>query len=391
MDQAFPAIPLTGVPFPREEYERRQQKVLEAVARAGLDAIVVTALGHARYLTGYHGGGSYFGPFPLILAPGRAPIYVVREYEVQSVRAYSCIGEIVSYFQERDFAKVCGDVLRRYGLQSKRIGLELRCWNLTPHDVYALLAELPGMTVVDATELVGSVAAVKSELELDVMRNAMALTELAARMFHESLRGGVTEMEVAAAMHEAVKKAGGEELRIVSLVFGERTRLPHGPPADHPIANNEPAVTEIGGTKFGYAAGLIRAAVLGRHPEAEALHALSEEALNAAIDVVKPGVTVEAVDAAVRKVVERSGRPRAFRNKAGYQTGIHWSERGNLDMVPRATEILKAGMTLHMPIMLFGEKGHIIGCSDHVLVTERGAESLVTNRVRSIAHYCEGL
>lgn len=376
MDEALSPIPLAGVPFPTVEYQRRQQRVLEAVASAGLDALLVTALGHARYLTGYHGGGTYFGPFPLILAPGRSPTYVVREYEVASVRADSCIGEIVPYSQERDFAKVCADVLRRYGLQSKRIGLELRCWNLTPYDVYTLEAELPGMTVVDATELVPAVAAVRSELELEAIRNAMTLTEAAVRAFQESLRDGVTETETAAAMHGAVKKAGGEELKMVSLVFGERTRLPHGQPADHPLRNNEPAVTEIGATKCGYAAGLVRAAVLGRHSEAESLHALSEEALDTAIDVIKPGVTGEAVYAAVRKVIERSGRPKAFRNKAGYQTSVPWSERGNLDMVPGATRILKAGMTLHMPIFLFGEKGHIVGCSDHVLVTERGAESL---------------
>ncbi|UCI31886.1 M24 family metallopeptidase [Mesorhizobium sp. B4-1-4] len=376
MDQTFSVIPLAGVPFPRAEYERRQQEVLGVVAGAGLDALLVTALGHARYLTGYYGGGSYFGPFPLILAPGHAPTYIVREYEVESVRAYSCINEIVSYTQERDFAKVCGDVLRRYGLENKRIGLELRCWNLTPSDVYKLEAELPEMTVVDATELVGSVAAVKSELELDAMRNAMAMTEVAVRSFQETLRNGVTESETWAAMQGAVKKTGGEELRLVSLVFGERTKLAHGLPSDHAINSNEPAVTEIGGVKFGYAAGLVRTAVVGRHPEAETLLALSNEALDTAIDVIKPGVTAEEVDATVRKVIERSGRPRAFRNKAGYQTGINWSERGNMDMVPGVKDVLKAGMTLHMPIMLFGEKGHIIGCSDHILVTERGAESL---------------
>ncbi|MCK1528419.1 aminopeptidase P family protein [Bradyrhizobium sp. 182] len=375
MDQ-MSAIPLSGVPFPKSEYERRQQKVLQAVTSAGLDALLVTALGHARYLTGYYGGGTYFGPFPLILAPGHAPTYVVREYEVQTVRAYSCVSEIVPYTQERDFAKVCGDVLRGYGLHNKRVGLELRCWNITPSDVYRLEAELPEMRVIDATELVGSVAAVKSELELEAMRTAMAMTEVAVRKFQEALRIGVTETEMSAAMHCAVKSAGGEDLRLVSLAFGERTKLAHGLPADNPINCNEPAVTEIGGMKSGYAAGLVRTAVIGQNAEVESLVGLSNEALDTAIEMIKPGVEAEEVHATVRKVIERSGRPQAFRNKAGYQTGIHWSERGNMDLVPGVKQILKAGMTLHMPIMLFGEKGHIIGCSDHLVVTELGAKSL---------------
>ncbi|RUX08731.1 aminopeptidase P family protein, partial [Mesorhizobium sp. M8A.F.Ca.ET.059.01.1.1] len=106
-----PAIPLTGVPFPISEYERRQNNVVTAVATAGLDAIVVTAHGHLKYLSGYDGNGGYFAPFPLILIPGRAPIFVVREYDEQAVRSYSCIDEIVTYTHQPDFGRVCADVL----------------------------------------------------------------------------------------------------------------------------------------------------------------------------------------------------------------------------------------------------------------------------------------
>ncbi|TIN32173.1 aminopeptidase P family N-terminal domain-containing protein, partial [Mesorhizobium sp.] len=132
------AIPLTGVPFPRSEYERRQRNVLTAVASAGLDALVVTAHGHLRYLSGYDGSGGYFAPFPLIMVPGRSPTYVVRQYDEQAVRSYSCIDEIVTYTHQQDLGKVCADVLRRYGLQSKRVGFELGCWNLALADVNAL-------------------------------------------------------------------------------------------------------------------------------------------------------------------------------------------------------------------------------------------------------------
>ncbi|TIU19061.1 MAG: aminopeptidase P family protein, partial [Mesorhizobium sp.] len=64
------------MPFPSSEYERRQQGVLEAAAIAGLDALMVTSRNHLQYLTGYNGSGVYYAPFPLILMPGRSPIYV---------------------------------------------------------------------------------------------------------------------------------------------------------------------------------------------------------------------------------------------------------------------------------------------------------------------------
>ncbi|RWO86339.1 Xaa-Pro peptidase family protein [Mesorhizobium sp.] len=375
------AIPLTGVPFPRSEYERRQLNVLGAVASAGLDALVVTAHGHLRYLSGYDGSGGYFAPFPLIMVPGRSPIFVVRQYDEQAVCSYSCIDDIATYTHQQDFGKVCADVLRRHGLQSKRIGFELGCWNLALADVNALQALLPDLKIADATRLVSSVAAVKGELELECMRDAMRMTDLAVRTFHSSLREGVTELEMAGTMTAAIEadasNVGGEiGMSPPTILFGERTKLPHGPPSRHPISNNEPAFLEIGASKHGYTVGMVRCAVLGRHPEAESLHALAEEVIHALVAAIKPGATAGAVDAAGREVLKRSGRKGVFRQRTGYQTGINWTERGDLSLEPGADDVLKAGMTLHMPNILCSEKGYLFGAGAHVLVTERGAELL---------------
>jgi hypothetical protein len=57
-------------------------------------------------------------------------------------------------------------------------------------------------------------------------------------------------------------------------------------------------------------------------------------------------------------------------------TGINWSERGNLSLEPGSTDVLEAGMTFHMPIILFEENRYGLGCSENVVVTERGAEIL---------------
>lgn len=383
---AFSAIPLTGIPFPKSEYDRRQQKVLEAIARAEIDALLVTHHAHIQYLTGYDpAGGAYFAPFPLILIPGRAPSIVVRDYDVAAVHANGCIEDIVPYAQRRDFAKGCAAVLQRHGLKGKKIGLELDAWGLAPADVSMLEAQLPEAKFTDATDVVRLAKAVKSELELQVMREAMALTDLAYQTLYCSLREGITELEMASIIEAELSKAGGQ-LALPVLAFGERTRLPHLLPARHPIGKNEPVLVEMGGKLKGYAAGVCRSAVLGRHAEAESLHALANESLEAAIAVMKPGVAAGAVDAAARKVVaERSGGAHLFRHRTGYSTGPQWSgQRANVSLEPGEADILEAGMTFHMPIHLFGKKGHIIGCSEHVLVTEGGVE--VLSRTARVLH-----
>jgi Xaa-Pro aminopeptidase len=369
------AIPLTGVPFSQAEYDRRMAGVLTAMARAGLDALAVTAHTHVRYLTGYDGSGGYFAPFPLIVAPDRAPTIVARAYDEDAVRAQSWVSEIVPYRQLTDQPKAWADALRSLGLARTRIGLELGCWNLSPHDVAALQAELPHLTIVDATRLVAGVAAVKSDVELDVMRRTMALTQLGIEAFYRGLREGATEADVAAEVERVIEQAGGE-LDVSALLFGRRTALPHGLPNVNRLGRGEPAFTELSGLIHGYAAGLCRTAVLGRHGPAEALHEVAEEALQAALDAIRPGVTAGSVDADCRAVVERAGRSAAFRHRTGYQIGIGWFDRGNLSLEPAAPDVLAPGMTLHMPIILFEEGEFGVGVSETVVVTEEGCESL---------------
>ncbi|UCI34911.1 M24 family metallopeptidase [Mesorhizobium sp. B4-1-4] len=356
------------------EYSSRQKRVLDTANNAGIDATMIAAHGHLRYLTGYHGGGGYFGPFVLILTPGHAPVYLAREYEVQSVRDESCVGELDGYAHLHEFASVCADRLRKLGLHNKRAGMELGCWNLARADVMALQAELLELEVVDANKIIARVSAVTADVELKAMRDAMAVNELAIRTFQSALREGVSEMEIAELINERVSALGASPVILVSFGFGDRNELPHERPSAHQLSFNEPAMIEVGGVKDAYVGALVRSAVLGRHAETEAVHALAEEAVEAAIVAARPGATAGEFDCAVRGVVERSGRADGFRHRTGYQVEASWND----SLEPEAKDIIEKGMAFDTPIILFSENGCLFGCSEKILATERGGEPLST-------------
>ncbi len=280
------------------------------------------------------------------------------------------------YTQEGDQAKAVADVLRRFGLEAGTIGLELGCWNLAPRDVARLEAELPDLKIVDATKVVSTVAAVKSDVEIETMRKAMSFTRVAIETMNSSLRQGITEVDVAEAMKSAVQNAGAAWMREFTLLFGPRTSLPHGLPTSYALQRNQPVFTETGGWANGYAGSICRSAVLGSHAGAESLHALAEEALEAAIGAIRPGARTGDVDAACRGVIDKSGRPEVFKHRTGYQNGIMWSDRGNLSLEPDSGDVLAPGMTFHMPIILFESGQYGVGVSETVLVTDQGCEAL---------------
>jgi Xaa-Pro dipeptidase len=375
----------TGIPFPALEYKRRLDAIVAQFDSYGIDALAATALPSQEYLTGYDGSGAYFAPFPVIVRPGREPTYVVRRYDEDAVRALSWLEDVRSYEQEGEFPRVWARALRECGLERARLGLELRSWNLTPWDVAELRLELPGLTIVDVTRLIPTVAARKSALEIEAMRESMALTDLAAEAFYSSIREGATERAVTAAMARAVDGADGQ-MHVYSVLFGQRTALPHGTPSANPIGRDQVAFMEMAGVRHGYAAGLCRSAVLGRHPAAEDLHSIAEEALTAAIESIRPGATAGSIDTAARNALAAAGRSRTFRHRTGYQNGIAWSYRGNMSLEPDAQDVIEPGMTFHLPIILFDEGRFGVGTSETVLVGPSNAEVLsrVTRKLRVI-------
>jgi Xaa-Pro aminopeptidase len=369
------SFPGTGTPFPLEEYQRRIDAVIDEFDAFGIDALAATSTTSQEYLTGYDGSGSYYAPFPFIVSPTRPPVYVVRAFDEDAVRSFSWIENVVPYSQEGDQARVWADVLSSMGLAKGRLGLELGAWGLSPRDLEAIRTRLPDMRIVDATRLVPSVAAIKSDLELEAMRAAMVTTDLAIETFQATIALGVSERETADAIESAVSAAGGE-VRILSLLFGPRTALPHGRPSAYRIGPNQPAYVELGGEKNGYVAGLCRSAILGRHDEARRLHQVAEEGLAAVLASMRPGATAGEVDLAARKTFERAGRLDSFRHRTGYQHGIDWLGRGNLSLEPGSREMLRPRMTFHMALILYQRGEFALGCSQTVVITDDGAAPL---------------
>lgn len=371
-----PQIPFTGTFFERSEYVKRQQRVLRAAEIAGLDAVLVTAPSHLRYLTGYSGTATSFAPHPLIISPGREPTFVVRKFDEENIRANSCIDEIVPYLQRSDFLIVCSDVLRQLKLHNKRVGMELDRSALAPVDVMGLQAKLPDLKIVDATKVVTAVSAVKSDLEILALREAATVTDFAMSTFYRIFREGITEAEVAATVRERVQAKGGELSSSFNVPFGERLRLPHAIPAKYPIKINDAAFIELSGVVKDYAAPLCRSAVVGRHPGLESLHKVAEEAVEVAAESLKPGATTGGVNAAITSVIERRAPPEALRNRTGYQIGVYWGTRGDLSIDPGTDDVIEANMSFHVPIILFDERGFQTGCSESFLIGDNGAEIL---------------
>ena len=114
-------------------------------------------------------------------------------------------------------------------------------------------------------------------------------------------------------------------------------------------------------------------AVVGRPPEGyEAVHAVVEAAVQAALRAARPGVQAKVVDAAARDVIADAGYGEYFVHRTGHGMGVEVHEQPYLTSVSET--VLETGMVFSIEpgIYLPGRFG--IRLEDIVILREEGPE-----------------
>jgi Xaa-Pro dipeptidase len=140
---------------------------------------------------------------------------------------------------------------------------------------------------------------------------------------------------------------------------------------------------EVSASQRRYAAALMRTIFLGKPPSEwiRAAHACID-AVQAALDVIRPGVTGHEADSAARVVTTRAGFAEYHRNRLGYSIGVNyppdWGEGEIYSLRQEEHRPLKEGMTFHMPPLCLKYREYGIGFSETIAVTANGCERLST-------------
>jgi Xaa-Pro dipeptidase len=380
----------------------REQRLREALHAANLDALICRLPENVLLLTGYWPmNGMSFACFP---ADGE-PLLLVPEGE----RAQAEAGR---WRDVRTFGTggvEHGDPLEAVAAQLRtargalgiagaapRIGYEGSFESVAPPHVSGegvasslptqhMLAAVFGATPADASDLLQTQRAVKTPEEIAGVRRAVAVADMGCAVFREALRPDVRECDMVAAVESAIIMRGvgfegAHAVRGWATVLAGPASVDAGRPfqlsTTRAIAAGESAVLELGVVVDGYWADLTRTYVAGE-PSARqrTIHTVVLAAHDAAIAVLRPGISGSDVDHAAREVVTKAGFGAAFPHQTGHGLGFRYHEDRPL-LHPRDARPLAAGMvvTVEPGIYLPGEFG--LRIEDDVLVTESGAESL---------------
>ncbi|MCY0386166.1 Xaa-Pro peptidase family protein [Robbsia sp. Bb-Pol-6] len=367
--------------FAAAEYAGRVARTRALLAKANIDAMIVTGPENIFYLTGQQTPG-YYTFQALVLPVEGEPVFVIRQLEYFNFIANTFIPDAQVYGDGDDPINVLVDVIQRKGWSGKRIAIDKRGWFL-PIAVYEALGEKLG-TIADGARIIEQLRAVKSAAEIDKIVTAASYVDAGMRAGLAAVKVGATENTLVAAMMSEAIAAGSEYVGMEPLVSaGPRTGVPHGTWRRRALEADAPAFLEMAACHDRYHAALMRSAWIGTaRPEALDMEKVCQEALQAALDAIRPGETCEAPHLACQRVIDRAGYTDNFKKRTGYSIGIafapDWGEGSILSLYSGVTTLLEPGMTFHIPpaLRIYGE--FTVGVSETVVVTETGCRALGT-------------
>ena len=351
------------------DYEGRQNRLKSVLPSHGLDGLLVTHLPNIRYLSGFTGSSA-----ALLVTEAQNVFFTDGRY-IEQAREEVQGAKVV--IDRKAALPSAGEWLSRKAkkLRLKTLGIEAERMNIAER---SRLAKILGSSIRlrEAPPLVEQARMVKDREELDRLRKAVLLGSSLFEVALKSIRPGVKEVEVAAEMEYAARRAGAEAMSFDTIIAsGPRSALPHGRASDAAIPVQGFVVCDFGVILAGYCSDRTRTVHVGQpSSDARRLYQAVKDAQEAAIAAVKPGIPVSKVDGAARAVLTRNGLGKYFTHSTGHGVGLEIHEPPRIATGQK--QVLSPGMviTVEPGVYIPGSGG--VRIEDMVVVTDHGCEVL---------------
>jgi Xaa-Pro dipeptidase len=381
-----------SIHFAAGELAARREAAAAELARRGLDGLLMFRQESMYYLTGYDTFGYVFFQCLYMGADGETLTLLTRTPDVRQAEHTSVIPDIRVWYDAEGVnpAEDLKEILEEHGLRGKRLGIETDAYGLTGYNLKRVEAALDGFCIlVEASELVTRLRAVKSPAEIAHVREAARLADVALDRAVEKAAPGAFEGDVLAALQGAIFEGGGDfPANEVIIGSGPRALLFRYCAGMRRVDPVDQLSLEWAGSYRHYHAAMMRTLVVGeasgyqRH-----LFSVVREALEEMTGALSPGRPVGEVDDAHRRVLDAAGLEKHRYAACGYSLGttfspnwMDWPMLFSGNPVPA-----EPGMVFFLHCKVAdSERGVAMSLGRTCLVTETGREVLSTQPLELI-------
>lgn len=340
----------------------RINKLRRVMLKNDLPALIVTSRPNIYYLSGFTGSNA-----TLFITEKENFLLTDFRYLEQAEKEAPAFKILKA---DREVEKKISELsssLTRIGIEEEEVSwAQYKKWE----------KEFAGVRLVEASKLLGQLREIKDREEIEIIRQAVEITDRAFKQILNRIKLGVEEREISLELEFFLRREGASAASFEYIVAsGFRGALPHGVASEKKIKNGELLTMDFGAKYQGYCSDLTRTVSIGKPTlKQKEVYNLVLEAQLAALEAIKPGLKGKEVDRVARDIISKAGYGEYFGHGLGHSVGLEIHESPFLNT--REEKVLEPGMivTVEPGIYIPGWGG--VRIEDMVLVTNSGAEVL---------------
>ncbi|NNM84318.1 MAG: aminopeptidase P family protein, partial [Phycisphaerales bacterium] len=202
----------------------RLERLRAAMAKAKVSSLLVNNFPDVSYLTGFEGDDSW-----AVVTPKNIWLITDSRYEEQSARECPWVRTVV---RRQGLALEVARIAKREKIE--KLGIQQEILTLRQMEILQKeLKKVGRVKLAPVVEMVLALRAVKDAREVSLIERAAVIAEEAFLTVKASLRVGMTENEIAAALTYEMRKRGAQDSSFDAIVgINANASLPHYRPGD---------------------------------------------------------------------------------------------------------------------------------------------------------------
>ena len=344
---------------------QRVKNVQDKLSKYNIDALLVTNMFNVRYLA------NFTGTTGLVVITKDEAYFVTdfryTEQAVEEAEGFTIVKNEGPIFEE--VAKIVQeDKIENLGFEQENI----------TYAVYNQINDIIPCELVPVTGLVEKLREVKTEDEINIIKEAINITEKAYDYILGFVKPGKTEIEVANKLDFYMRNEGATSVSFDTIVAsGVRSAMPHGVASDKVIEEGDMVTIDFGCYYKGYVSDMTRTFAVGDPGEQmKEIYEIVYQANKKVNEVAKAGMTGAELDAIARDYIAEKGYGPQFGHTLGHGIGLEVHEGPSLSFRNEDKLVVNNIVTNEPGIYVPGLGG--VRIEDDLVIKEDGAEILMT-------------
>lgn len=259
-------------------------------------------------------------------------------------------------------------VLKKHGLLGKKIAVDSKARAFNILDIQ----ENIDVTFYSGKSLLESVALIKTEEEMELLRKAATLTDRVIGAVIQDIKPGMSEKEIIEKIENGFISEGTvPDFAIVAC--GKNTALPHYTGNDGVVQENDVVLLDIGCKLKGISSDMTRTVFVGEPTEhMKKVYEMVLKANEVGEETAQLGTSVDTVDRTARNVIIEAGFGKYFTTRIGH--GIGYSTHEAPYIKQNSGQILEKGMAFSIEPGIYIEGEFGVRIEDIVIMNDLGPE-----------------